>query len=232
MKIRRTDQLPRWFDLSRYERCRQYRADDWRTALWLRNEALTGTTAQREWLLDVIAENPAQPPTSNVRPLCGPVRLLKWDDLDYLPRDQMRPDNPTPIGSLRTGFDVVFLAGIDLSATDSVLREAFNHFLKKARVVERQQGKTPKRERLPYESWAYWGLLPYLDLTIWESVTGNQITKTLMAEAVFSGEGANEQHIYRRLKPLADRLSELMDTLRGQATTELGNPEKFPLSKP
>lgn len=231
MRIRHRDQLPPWFDRTQYERCRQYRAADWRQALWLRHQALNCTPENKSWLLDVIAENPA-PPTSNVRPLCGPVRLLRWDDLDYLPRDQMRADNPTPVGSLRTGFDAVFLAGIDLSATDTVLMAAFSHFLKEARAVERQQGKTPKRERLAYESWAYWGFLPYLDLTIWESITGHQITKTLMAEAVFSGDGAGEQHIYKRLKPLADRLEELMDTLRGQAAIESGSPEKFSLPKP
>lgn len=65
---------------------------------------------------------------------------------------------------------------VDLRATDAVLRKAFDLWLKEARSEERQ--------RINYTRWRVYGLLPYLDLYIWERATDNRLTRSLMTEAV------------------------------------------------
>lgn len=242
-KIKQLGELPHWFGIERYQNCHEYRAADWLGQLWLRWEAMCdldqadrlraqpGTDlgaieqaqSSAQQMLELIAEDPAPAPGEAVKPLSDPVRGLRWDDLAYLPAHEMRPDNPRPVGQLATGFDTVYLAGIDLNAPNSVLIEAFRRWLAQTRASQRKRGKPPKRQRPEYRRWADWGLLPYLDLRLWERITGSQLTHATMAEAVCGTP--NEQHIHRRLKAVAEHLPKHLETLRGLSAAE--NPEKL-----
>lgn len=242
-KIKRLEGLPRWFDIARYQNCREYRAADWLGQLWLRWEAMCdldqadrlraqpGTDlsaieqaqSSAQQMLELIIEDPAPAPGEAVKPLSDPVRALRWDDLAYLPAHEMRPDNSRPVGQISTSFDSICLIGVDLNAPDRVLTEAFRQWLAQARASQREQGEQSKRQRPEYRRWADRGLLAYLDLQLWERVTGNRLTHATMAEAVLGVP--DEQLIHRQPKPLAERLPELLETLRCLSAAE--NPEKL-----
>lgn len=102
---------------------------------------------------------------------------------------------------------------VDLSATDSVLVEAFEAWLKKTRAKELHAGnQLSKRNRPAYKDWARYGLLPYLDLLIWAEETGNHIPRRVFSEAVSSydrGESAFSKAVVVVAKALMTDLSEL-----------------------
>jgi len=92
---------------------------------------------------------------------------------------------------------------VDLKATDAVLREAFDLWLKEARSDERQ--------RINYTRWRVYGLLPYLDLYIWERETDNRLTSSLMAESVGYRSGAQnfKEIVIELVNELMEDLGEL-----------------------
>lgn len=69
---------------------------------------------------------------------------------------------------------------IDLSAPNTVLREAFNEWLEEARAWANQR----KPSKPFYYRWTEYGVLPYLDLLIWSKETGNHISYEAMAEFI------------------------------------------------
>jgi len=71
----------------------------------------------------------------------------------------------------------------DLNQPDYVLKEDF------ATVVQQLRAATNHRARKKtcspkFESWARYGLLPYLDLKIWQMETGTKISQDVMALAI------------------------------------------------
>lgn len=114
-----------------------------------------------------------------------------------------------PFGPIRGAGEPLL---VDLRATDSVLVSAFTDWLKASRATRPHDTKS-KRERPAYKDWAAYGLLPYLDLLIWQKETGNQITHKLMAQAVGYFRGGDS---FRKTVP--DLAADLMN---GTALTEL-----------
>ncbi|MCY1410335.1 hypothetical protein D9M71_257030 [compost metagenome] len=105
---------------------------------------------------------------------------------------------------------------MDLRATDSVLIAAFCDWLKGARA--KASTNISKRERPAYKDWARYGLLPYLDLRIWEMETGNRIPHRIMAEAVGYLKGGDS---FRKTVPtLADDLMQSLSELEALAAVE------------
>lgn len=103
---------------------------------------------------------------------------------------------------------------VDLSATDAVLIEAFKLWLKEVR----EQTTTHKRERPAYLSWARYGLLPYLDLSIWMKLTNKSIPHELMARAVGYPNGGDS---WRKTVPkIREDLAQVLAELEALATIE------------
>lgn len=110
---------------------------------------------------------------------------------------------------------------VDLSATDSVLLNAFGVWLKEARA---RQPVASKRERQTYKDWARYGLLPYLDLLIWAMETSSQIPHHVMAQAVGYRKGGDS---FRKTVPkLAVEMMRSLAELEALAAIEAVS-EKF-----
>lgn len=104
---------------------------------------------------------------------------------------------------------------VDLSVTDSVLKKAFAAWLEEARD---EQSCGPKGKNKMYERWVRYGLLPYLDLWIWELMTGNRIKRAVMADAV--GYVKGDSSFNNTVVPLATGLMRDLSELTALAAVE------------
>lgn len=109
---------------------------------------------------------------------------------------------------------------VDLGATDSALKKSFDSWLAQARA------ELPADVRKPanpiYSKWARYGLLPYLDLRLWEEGTGNKIPDRVMSRAISRNEHyeMGEENIRKTLAPLANRLMKDLSALQALAAIE------------
>lgn len=125
-----------------------------------------------------------------------------------------------PIGPIREAGEPLL---VDLRATDSVLITAFSRWLKSERAKQ-PASFSSKRELPAYNDWAGFGLLPYLDLTLWERETGNQITHHVMAQAIGYFRGGDS---FRKTVPgLAAKLMHDLTELECLAAIESATPDK------
>ncbi|TBW11701.1 hypothetical protein E0E50_05890 [Azotobacter chroococcum subsp. isscasi] len=143
------------------------------------------------------------------------INARRWDILNCdhqfsIPRDLGIINIHRELGrsevDLSNGFSPV--VSINLNATDSVLIDAFAIWLKGARA---RQPADSKRERPAYKDWARYGLLPYLDLLIWEMETGNKITHHVMAQEVgyHNGGDSFRKNVPKLANELMRSLAEL-----------------------
>lgn len=190
---------------------------------------------EMDWLPQVIADLRATPIEAGPNEKQGPIRALLYDDIAHRCLDdrkdqklaehwQQLSSNPSngnsdflfsEVGQITTLFDTGHPIMVDLRATDSVLIEAFAIWLKENRS-KRAASSASKRERPAYKDWARYGLLPYLDLSIWAKETGTQIPHHVMAEAVGYRKGGDS---FRKTVPklAADLMYSLaeLDALAG-----------------
>ncbi len=104
---------------------------------------------------------------------------------------------------------------VNLSAPDTVLKDAFAAWLKEARDI---QVSAPQGKNKMYDRWPRYGLLPYLDLRIWELMTGNSVTRHVMSEAV--GYVKGESSFSKTVIPLATGLMRDLSELQALAAVE------------
>lgn len=107
---------------------------------------------------------------------------------------------------------------IDLNAPNTVLREAFEEFLKKIRADQSKPSKPL------YYRWAEYGVLPYLDLLIWSRETGNNISQNAMAEFVTPGkankDGRSVENFRTTTKKHAEDMMRDLSRLESLAAVE------------
>lgn len=95
---------------------------------------------------------------------------------------------------------------VDLNLPDAVLLKAFKQWLENARK-ETSTGKNTRRYRKPdFESWIRLGILPWLDLNIWEVEANVTIPNRVMANAIYPPGDGGEETVRKTTKPLALRL--------------------------
>ena len=129
----------------------------------------------------------------------GPITLTEYDDRN-------------------TDSSVI---SVDLGATDSVLIESFEAWLKRARIREKDANKqTSKRNRPAYKDWSRYGLLPYLDLLLWAYETDNHIPRRVFSAAV-SHFDRGESAFSKVVVPLARQLMINLTELQALASAEL-----------
>ncbi len=83
---------------------------------------------------------------------------------------------------------------VDLGLPDKVLIEQFKALLqgRRRRPSDLAQDLAPNR-RANFSDWTTFGVLPFIDLKIWERETGIKIPNRVMADAIFpKGEGGEE----------------------------------------
>ena len=177
---------------------------------------------------------PISPEDSPVRPLAV-SSLLTQARFDHLQHDRdsneqsdleqwsmlarcCDPSYETPQNlknlPLKIGGEPVL--SIDLRARDDDLRKAFDAWLKRARA-DRPLARNNRKPA--YKDWARYGLLPLLDLLIWELEAGVHIPDRVMSAAV-SHYDKGESSFRKTVKPLAVSLMCSLSELRAQAIAE------------
>lgn len=127
------------------------------------------------------------------------------------------------------GGNEIPIIQVDLGASDAALKEAFSTWLRGARAGQKKS--SPKRGKPLYDRWARYGLLPYLDLKIWEMETDNDIPDRIMSAAI-SRYDAGESNLRKTVAPLADGLMRDLSEIKSLVAVEAAsrvrtNPETF-----
>ncbi|SFH74646.1 hypothetical protein SAMN05216206_0104 [Pseudomonas guineae] len=150
------------------------------------------------------------------------------DDVEYWQfmaacDEPVREGLAASVGLMKARMSPGFPLMVDLRATDSVLITAFSRWLKNERA--KQPASTSSKRELPaYNDWAGFGLLPYLDLTLWEGETGNKLTLNIMAQAVGYFRGGDS---FRKTVPsLAAKLMHSLNELECLGVIESATPDK------
>lgn len=120
--------------------------------------------------------------------------FAQFENCDWGSEDQMEfkcvdwIDEPVDLFSFSAGFGVN--VSVNLLVPDKLLIEQFKQMLKELRRKGLDAGNCAKSNFL---GWSRFGVLPYLDLKIWEHETGRKIPNRVMADAIFPpGEGGEE----------------------------------------
>lgn len=264
-KIRLED-LPKWFDLAKYQGTKDFSAAEWFACLSVRKGiigffkflktpyAIAGFFEHSEASLheyEILHERPLDFGAGNgwlwfgsevqANKLNKPVSDLMFQDLVFqFQSDQdavtrgakesiwserwrliATPEElymPTCLNNLAVGHleDAGNAVLVDLRATDSVLIKAFSDWLQIARL--KSPPSISKRERPAYKDWSRYGLLPYLDLVIWENEMGVRISHHVMAEAIGYRKGGDS---FRKTVPkLANDLMRSLSELEALAAIE------------
>lgn len=281
IKIERVEDLPEWFDLSKYAELESFKAAEWlrelsfrqqllvsnptyptdnalsptpenwsfwRKAVHERAKYLRSSPVKRQDITSVCIVHGKKAPILTsyrgglmsvpVSEAYSPVRHLtmhdllfqalsdcsdaasvsdakkRWDILDNrfggsFSVDGKLAEKPVNIG----GASVL---SIDLDASDAVIKQAFERWLKLART-ESPLHKQPKRPA--YERWHRYGLLPYLDLLIWEMETDSRIPDRVMSAAISSYD-QGEDNLRKTIAPLARQLMKSLRELKELAALE------------
>jgi hypothetical protein len=114
---------------------------------------------------------------------------------------------------------------VNLDTSNADLKLAFSAWLKEARA---DQQSAAKRNKPSYNRWARYGLLPYLDLRIWEMETGNEIPDRVVCRAIsdVKNSDAGEENIRKTLTPLAAELMRDLSALQALAAIETSGKSK------
>jgi hypothetical protein len=110
-------------------------------------------------------------------------------------------------------------ARVDLDYPDAILMEGFKEWLAETRALKGQQ-QAKKYHRPNFRRWARYGILPYLDLTIWAIETESHIPDRVMAAAVLPRLDFGEGNLRKTIAPLADSLMNDLTELRALASAE------------
>jgi len=142
---------------------------------------------------------------------------INWDRLE-IPEE--RWINKPCYELVNADYENMSLACINFDIPDVILIEHFKQFL----AARRAQINPQKRSRLPsFTEWCRLGILPYLDLKIWEKENNMNIPNRVMADAIYqSGEGG-EETVRKTTAPLADFLitERSLEILSAQVANEI-----------
>jgi hypothetical protein len=103
----------------------------------------------------------------------------------------------------RRGHDCVY---VDLTVPDKILIQQFTDYLRQVRrrypdIKPANPYKTPE-----YKKWLEYGLLPYLDLKLWEIENNVSIPHRVLADAIFPEGNKGEEMIRKTTKKIADQV--------------------------
>lgn len=229
MRISRSDQLPDWFDLCNYDGIDKFDAEKWwllisdrkkiynflRLAL-LSDRSITNTQSPiRKLSLDSfqkLVNNPLATSRSSFQASVN--RSCFVPSYSFL-KTCMYVWEPSEETINKRGFftpEQITLF-IDLSLSDQTILRRVEFLLQELREKADERRSVAKykldsaRTRI-YEinKWAECGLLPYIDLRLWEKITDNYIRWNVISEATFPpGEGSMDQ-TRQTVDPLAQEL--------------------------
>lgn len=117
------------------------------------------------------------------------------DDMLYWP-EEGKEWKTNPMGDVLSAG----LIKVNLKLPENFLVEQFKAYLKKLNL------KSKKVENLEFDKWIKFGVLPYLDLKIWELESGKTIVNRVMADAIFPPGESGEEVIRKPTAKLAKEL--------------------------
>ncbi len=97
---------------------------------------------------------------------------------------------------------------VDLTLPDRLLQDQLLELLSELRKASEDASLTaPKPFRLDFAGWLRFGVLPYIDLTLWAIQNRKRISNRVMADAIFSRwEAAGEEVVRKTTAGLAKKL--------------------------
>ncbi len=95
---------------------------------------------------------------------------------------------------------------INLTLPDSILIEQFKKYLLILRDKTGTEDWLKPIKRHDFKDWVYFGVLQYIDLTIWAKENNYQISNRIMADAIFAEGEGGEDIVRKSVKPLAEWL--------------------------
>lgn len=185
------------------------------TLVWQRESDRLAVQMGYSPLLDEVG--PAVPVVNKCwEALCDPAGSLRHGGLDIPVALTNHSVNRWPHPALL----------VNLNAPDAILINAFKQWLKESRSnnpFNRPVGRKPLFER-----WGKYGLLPYLDLKIWEFESNTVIPDRVMSAALSpANHDRGEENIRKTLTPIANKLWRHLHELEMYIAAENTDSEEF-----
>jgi len=96
---------------------------------------------------------------------------------------------------------------VNLLLPDKVLVEQFKTLLGSLRDTPQRTGiGIANKQKFDFHGWVRFGVIPYLDLQIWEKESGKKIPNRVMADAIFPPGEGGEEVVRKTTSKLADEL--------------------------
>lgn len=125
------------------------------------------------------------------------------DAINRVPEDDAWGQNPL-LDVLSAGGNRAFIE-VNFQLPEKMLLDQFKTLVQRA---QRTMNESPK---IRYEHWVEYGVLPYLDLKIWEQETGKHIVNSVKTRAIFKKGGGDEEVIRKTTSKLASEAQLLGD---------------------
>lgn len=95
---------------------------------------------------------------------------------------------------------------IDLTIPDNILIEQFTSYLNHIRKKNPENAAIPTRKMPEFRKWADYGLLPYLDLKLWEKEQEIVLPNRVIADAIFDDGEKGEEVVRKTTKRIAQQV--------------------------
>ncbi|MFC1776928.1 DUF6387 family protein [Pseudomonadota bacterium] len=95
---------------------------------------------------------------------------------------------------------------VDLRYSDEELKLRFDELIEKMRDQCQYPMITKRKRQYQIENWSECGLLPYVDLKLWEIISGNSITHSVMTDAINPPGCGSEDQTRKTVDKLAQEL--------------------------
>ena len=147
----------------------------------------------------------------------------KWSKQNHLnPQILYSPEIDFPINELNPNFKKFIAISINSNLPKPLLMKQFEEILDSLQIKNGRDSEK-RYQQLDFRSWYKYGVLPYLDLDVWQNEVNKSITNLVFANAIHAAEVRGEENIRKTTAHLAKTLLsyESLNELAGQAYIEM-----------
>jgi hypothetical protein len=147
----------------------------------------------------------------------GWLKPFKYRGMEWMDR---------PVDEIVDSSGLYINTQVNLRLPDKVLIAQFKQFLKDKRSPLQRLGILVENKQKSYfAAWQRFGVLPYLDLRIWEEETAVKLSNRVIADAIFAAGDGGEEVVRKTTAKLAKSLlaKEHLETLASFAAQEIMN---------
>jgi hypothetical protein len=141
--------------------------------------------------------------------------FMSSDDADHVPDIAKKID-----ARLNSGYDLFFR--VRANVPEKILTDLFVKAIRREGSNNKRDISSVRYRRPDIDNWVRLGLLPFIDLKIWEMQQGAKISNRIMADAIFAmGEGG-EETVRKTTEVLARQVidGDMLDVLAGLSDQE------------